>query len=85
MNNCLANHKITQIFTRRQYYGSGLTSIVASTYPVEKKDFRLFPQNLSFKFQILNNIEYQNPNDKNSEAFFDNAPFRRVCLEFCVS
>jgi len=74
MSNCLANHKITQIFTRRQYYGSCLTSIVASTYPVDKKDFRFFPQILNSKFQILNNIESQNPNDKNSEAFFDNAP-----------
>ena len=27
MNNCLANHKITQIFTRRQYYGSGLRAL----------------------------------------------------------
>ena len=47
-----------------------------------QKRFSLFPANP--KFQILNNIEYQNPNDKNSEAFFDNAPFRIVCFEFCV-
>jgi hypothetical protein len=39
--------------------GRILTSIVASPYPADK---------------ILNNIEYQNSNEKNSEAFFDNAP-----------
>jgi hypothetical protein len=40
------------------------------------KKILVFPAN--HKSQLLNNIEYQNPNDKNSEAFFDNASFRMV-------
>ncbi|KAF5427908.1 hypothetical protein C5S39_12540 [Candidatus Methanophagaceae archaeon] len=47
-----------------------------------QKRVPLFPANPNF--QILNNIEYQNHNDNNSEAFFDDAPFRRVCFEFCA-